>query len=100
VTENLENVYRFRLFLCNGPTRVGPSLSLVHHKTEADSESESFWVLAREDSNKTAVTTVAILAIYARRRVKSILSIYVGDAMMRMMILLYQDRVECGRSFG
>jgi hypothetical protein len=100
VTENLENVYRFRLFLCNGPTRVGPSLSSVHHKTEADSEAETFWVLAREDSNKTAVTTVAILARYARRRVKAILSIDVGDDMMRVVVLFYKDRVERGRSFG
>ena len=99
--KNLENVYRFRPFLCNGPTRVGPSLSSIHHKTGADSKSETFWVLAREDrQHQTAVTTVAILARYARRRVKAILSIDVGDDMMRMMILFYKDRVERGCSFG
>lgn len=91
MTENLENVYSFRLFLCNGTTRVGPSLYSVHHKTEADSEFETFWVLAREDSNKTAVTPVAVLAKYACRRIKAILSIDVGVDVMRMVILFYKE---------
>jgi len=99
VTEKLKNVYRFRLVLCNGPARLGPSLSSIHDKTEADSESETFWVLAQEDSNKTDVATPVTLARYARRRVKAVLSIDVEGDRMQMMILFYKDRVERCRSF-
>lgn len=95
MTEKLKNVYRFRLVLCNGPARLGPSLD----KTEADSESETFWILAQEESNKTDVATPVTLARYARRRVKAVLSIDVEDDRMQMMILFYKDRVERCRSF-